>query len=65
MYLIHWSYFCFIFRQRENYRQHYLPWALSASKQMKPLTTVYWEKRWNQKIDDLRKELNIEPFEMK
>lgn len=26
--------------------------------------TIYWEKRWDQKIDDLRKELNIEPLEV-
>lgn len=51
-------------RQRENYRQHYLPWALNVSKNMKPLMTVYWEKRWNQNIDELRNELNIEPLDL-
>ena len=52
-------------RQREKYREQYLPWALSMGKHMKPLMNVYWEKRWNQKIDDLRKQLNIEPFDVK
>ncbi|XP_055315723.1 uncharacterized protein LOC129575755 [Sitodiplosis mosellana] len=51
-------------KQRENYRQHYLPWALNNSKHLKPLMNVYWEKRWDQKIDELRKELNIEPLEV-
>lgn len=55
--------FSFCFRQREKYRQLYLPWALSTSKKMKPLITVYWEKRWDQDIDELRQELNIEPLD--
>lgn len=52
-------------RQREKYRQQYLPWALSVGKNMTPLMNVYWEQRWHQKIDDLRKELHIEPFDVK
>lgn len=52
-------------RQREKYRSHYLPYALSASKHMLPLMNVYWEKRWAQKVDDLRKELNIETLDVK
>ncbi|XP_031618148.1 uncharacterized protein LOC116337610 [Contarinia nasturtii] len=51
-------------KQREKYRTHYLPWALNTSKHMKPLMNVYWEKRWNQKIVELRKELNIEPLDL-
>lgn len=56
--------FFLFFRQRASYRQHYLPWALSTSKVLKPLMNVYWEKRWTQNIDELRKELNITPIQL-
>lgn len=52
-----------ICRQRANYRQLYLPWALDTAKSLKPLMTVYWEKRWDQNLDDLQNELNIVPLE--
>ncbi|XP_055614231.1 uncharacterized protein LOC129760596 [Uranotaenia lowii] len=47
-------------KQRQNYLKYYLPWALRMGQQVKPLLTVYWEKRWEQDIDVLRSELNIE-----
>ncbi|XP_001649247.2 ubiquinone biosynthesis protein COQ4 homolog, mitochondrial [Aedes aegypti] len=47
-------------KQRQNYLQRYLPWALRAGQRAKPLMCVYWEKRWEQDIEELRKELNIE-----
>lgn len=47
-------------RQRQNYLKRYLPWALRMGQQARPLMCVYWEKRWEQDIDELRKELNIE-----
>ena len=52
----------FEFRQRIQYRKLYLPWAIKTGKEIKPLIPVYWENRWEQKIDDLRKELNITPL---
>ncbi|XP_055691072.1 uncharacterized protein LOC129794304 [Lutzomyia longipalpis] len=51
-------------KQRKMYVSHYLPWALSVGKSAKPLMLVYWEKRWEQKIDDLRNELNIKVIEI-
>jgi len=39
--------------------KHYLPWALENGKRTKPLMPVYWEKRWEQNIHELRSELGI------
>ncbi|KAH8300488.1 hypothetical protein KR018_008668 [Drosophila ironensis] len=46
-------------KQRRAYLKHYLPWALENGKRSKPLMPVYWEKRWEQNLDDLRAELRI------
>ncbi|XP_055623050.1 uncharacterized protein LOC129766507 [Toxorhynchites rutilus septentrionalis] len=46
--------------QRQNYTKHYLPWALRIGPKIPSLMCVYWEKRWEQNIEDLRKELNIQ-----
>lgn len=53
----------FTHRQRREYLKRYLPWAIENSKQMKPLMPIYWEKRWEQKVNDLRAELGIKPFQ--
>jgi ubiquinone biosynthesis protein Coq4 len=47
-------------KHRKLYQQHYLPWALKNGRSVKPLMNVYWEKRWEQDISDIRKELCIE-----
>ncbi|XP_058828029.1 uncharacterized protein LOC131687946 [Topomyia yanbarensis] len=47
-------------KQRQNYLKYYLPWALQMGQRVKPIMCIYWEKRWEQNIDELRKELNIE-----
>uniref|UniRef100_A0A2M3ZKC7 Ubiquinone biosynthesis protein COQ4 homolog, mitochondrial n=1 Tax=Anopheles braziliensis TaxID=58242 RepID=A0A2M3ZKC7_9DIPT len=46
-------------KQRQNYLHTYLPWALRTGARVKPLMTVFWEKRWEQDITELRKELGI------
>ncbi|RWS22669.1 hypothetical protein B4U80_06897 [Leptotrombidium deliense] len=46
-------------KQRRNYVNLYLPWALKAAHETKPFIPIYYEKRWEQNIEDLRKELNI------
>lgn len=46
-------------RQRTRYVAEYLPWALACGRQAKPLLPVYWEHRFEQDIDELRRELNI------
>jgi len=47
-------------KHRKLYRQYYLPWAIKNGSIAKPLMNVYWEKRWDQDMDELRKELNVE-----
>lgn len=49
-------------KQRKHYLKRYLPWALAMGRQARPLMSVYWEQRWEQDIDELRKELNIDAF---
>lgn len=51
-------------KQRKLYREHYLSWAIETGKNAKPLMSMYWEKRWEQKIDDVRKELNVKILEL-
>ncbi|XP_016966568.2 ubiquinone biosynthesis protein COQ4 homolog, mitochondrial isoform X1 [Drosophila biarmipes] len=46
-------------KQRRAYLKSYLPWALENGKRTKPLMPVYWEKRWEQNIHELRSELGI------
>jgi len=48
-----------LLRQRRAYLKSYLPWALENGKRTKPLMPVYWEKRWEQNIHELRSELGI------
>ncbi|XP_053674143.1 ubiquinone biosynthesis protein COQ4 homolog, mitochondrial [Anopheles nili] len=52
-------------KQRRNYVQQYLPWAMRTGNRIQPLMTVYWEKRWEQDVSELRKELNIELLNVK
>lgn len=33
---------------------------MKMARNVKPLLPVYWEKRWEQDLTELRKELNIE-----
>ena len=49
-------------KQRERYIRFYLPWALQVGQQAKPLMNVYYEKRWEQPVEEMRKEFNIIPF---
>jgi ubiquinone biosynthesis protein Coq4 len=51
-----------IFRQRLKYTKYYLPWAIRTGREAQFLLNVYWEKRWEQSLSDLHKELNIQPF---
>ncbi|KAL9911188.1 ubiquinone biosynthesis protein COQ4 homolog, mitochondrial-like isoform 2-T3 [Glossina fuscipes fuscipes] len=47
-------------KQRKQYLRAYLPWALQNGRNAKFLMTVYWEERWQQDINEMRKELQIE-----
>ncbi len=52
-------------KQRHNYVNLYLPWAIRCGHECKPLINVFYEKRFEQNIDDLRKELNIPKLNLK
>ncbi|KAA0202390.1 hypothetical protein HAZT_HAZT004572 [Hyalella azteca] len=49
-------------KQRSKYATQYLPWAVKVGSESKPLMNIYYEKRWEQQVEDLRRELNISPF---
>lgn len=49
-------------KQRQQYVESYLPWALECSRKAKPLLPIYWEERWKQDIQVLRLELGIPEF---
>lgn len=38
----------------------YLPWAIRTGYNSNFIMNVYFEKRWDQPIEDLHQELNIE-----
>uniref|UniRef100_A0A240SWE8 Ubiquinone biosynthesis protein COQ4 homolog, mitochondrial n=1 Tax=Glossina brevipalpis TaxID=37001 RepID=A0A240SWE8_9MUSC len=51
-------------KQRKQYLRAYLPWALRNGKNAKFLMTIFWEERWQQDINEMRKELKIEILEV-
>ncbi len=53
--------FLFYFRHRQKYLNTYLPWVLQSAYSSKFLMSVYFEKHWEDDIDEFRKELNLEP----
>ncbi|KAF9001579.1 coenzyme Q biosynthesis protein Coq4-domain-containing protein [Cyathus striatus] len=46
-------------QKRQRLFSEYVPWALKCGGSAKSLITVYWEERWDQNIEDIRKELGI------
>jgi len=53
-----------IFRQRQQYVKHYLPWAIQTGLDSNFMLNIYFEKRWDQPMEELQKELNIKPLEI-
>lgn len=53
-----------IFRQREQYVKYYLPWAIQTGLNSNFMLNIYFEKRWEQPMEELHKELNIKPLEI-
>jgi ubiquinone biosynthesis protein COQ4 len=45
--------------QRARLFSEYVPWALKCGGSAKSLITVYWEERWDQNIEEMKKELGI------
>ena len=44
--------------RRERVKQS-IPWALRCGGNARSLITVYWERRWDQDIEELKQELGI------
>lgn len=49
------------FRHTKKYLETYLPWAIRNGQNAKFLMAVYWEEHWEDDLETLRQELNIEP----
>ncbi|TFK92696.1 ubiquinone biosynthesis protein COQ4 mitochondrial [Polyporus arcularius HHB13444] len=45
--------------KREKLFRDYVPWAVKCGSSAQSLITVYWEKRWEQNIDEMKRELGI------
>ncbi|WWC67025.1 ubiquinone biosynthesis protein COQ4, mitochondrial [Kwoniella pini CBS 10737] len=50
----------FRLKRRETWLKDWVPWALRTGQEGKSLVGVYWEKRWEQGIGELRRELGVE-----
>jgi ubiquinone biosynthesis protein COQ4 len=46
-------------RKRSRLFSEYVPWALKCGGSAKSLITVYWEERWGQDVQELKRELGI------
>ena len=46
---------------RKRYFSVFLPWSIEQGFKAKFLMNIYYEKHWEDDIDELRKEMNIEP----
>lgn len=47
------------YRNRSTYLSEYLPWAIRTGTTARLLMNVFFERRWEQQILELRTELNI------
>jgi ubiquinone biosynthesis protein COQ4 len=45
--------------KRARLISEYIPWALRCGGSARSLITVYWEERWDQNIEEIKKELGI------
>ncbi|KAF8626108.1 hypothetical protein AX17_006604 [Amanita inopinata Kibby_2008] len=46
-------------RKRERLFSEYVPWALKCGGSARSLITVYWEERWGQSVEDMKREFGI------
>ncbi|KZT41253.1 Coq4-domain-containing protein [Sistotremastrum suecicum HHB10207 ss-3] len=46
--------------KRSRLFREYVPWALKTGGNAEPLINVFWERRWEQNVEELKKELRIE-----
>ncbi|WVR03329.1 ubiquinone biosynthesis protein COQ4, mitochondrial [Kwoniella sp. DSM 27419] len=46
-------------KRRETWMRDWVPWALRTGREGRSLVGVYWEKRWEQGVGELRRELGV------
>ncbi|KAL7418987.1 Ubiquinone biosynthesis protein [Cryptotrichosporon argae] len=46
-------------KTRDTWVRDWVPWALRVGQAARPLVGVYWEKRWEQGMGELRRELGV------
>ncbi len=46
-------------KKKERLYSEFVPWALKCGGTAKCLIAVYWENRWDQNVEDIKKELGI------
>ncbi|KAK9877163.1 hypothetical protein WA026_016905 [Henosepilachna vigintioctopunctata] len=49
-------------KQRRDYLNYYLPWAIETGNNSEFFMNVYFENRWEQPIQELLQELNVKPL---
>ncbi|KAH9047062.1 coenzyme Q biosynthesis protein Coq4-domain-containing protein [Lactarius hengduanensis] len=45
--------------KRARFFSEYMPWALRCGSAARSVITVYWEERWSQDLEELKKELGV------
>lgn len=45
--------------QRDRLWREFIPWAMKCGSNARCLVTVYWEERWEQDLDELKRELGV------
>ena len=48
-------------KEKERFASTYLPWALRNGLRAKEVINVYWEEELERDVEDLRRELGVEP----
>ena len=46
-------------QKRSRLFAEYVPWALKCGGTARSLITVYWEKRWEQDVEEMKREFGI------
>jgi ubiquinone biosynthesis protein COQ4 len=46
-------------KKRNRLFSEYVPWAMKCGGSARSLITVYWEERWGQDMEELKKELGV------
>jgi ubiquinone biosynthesis protein COQ4 len=46
-------------QQRTRLFQDYVPWAIKCGSSAQSLITVYWEERWGQNVEEMKREFGV------